>query len=302
MGLKDSSGEIAVACTRSATSDYFSAMGAHYIQGDRRDAGRDSDLLASQAGGVVNATAARAFWPHEPAIGKQLIAQFFGNTPFTVTAVVADIPDPAGRTHRPVIYLPFRAAPLRMWVVARFDRPAKLDRQPVRAFLHDLSPTVQQIDRDVRVANVSQLEGVFTASTLLPRIRTFVGASFASLALFLASAGIYGVLTFVANQRQREISIRMALGADRWRIICQVLSDGLKPVAAGLSLGIVAAAVSGKFATSMLAGTVLPGTLSAGAVAFLIAPVPVLIASLFALYFPAKRAASIPPAVALNSE
>lgn len=127
------------------------------------------------------------------------------------------------------------------------------------------------------------------------RSRRFV--SFGAVALLLAALGIFGLMAFLVAQRSREIAVRMAVGADRFRVIASVLKEAVLIACVGLGLGIVGAFFVGRGMQGALfgIGTIdLPGL---GTVALLL-----LIAALLASCIPAWRAATVEPMRVLNAE
>jgi ABC-type antimicrobial peptide transport system permease subunit len=121
--------------------------------------------------------------------------------------------------------------------------------------------------------------------------------SFAGLSLLLAAVGLYGVLSYLVTQRTPEIGIRMALGAERERVLRLMLSDGLRPALVGLAFGMVASV-----AITRLIRSVLYGTSPLDPTVFILAVLTLLLASSAACLVPAWRAARIDPMHALRSE
>jgi ABC-type antimicrobial peptide transport system permease subunit len=118
-----------------------------------------------------------------------------------------------------------------------------------------------------------------------------------ALALSLAAVGIYGVVSFAARQRTREIGIRSALGAPRTAMVRMVMGANLRVVAVGLALGTVLALLAGRLVSGLLYG-VAP----ADPALLIGAPAVLLSVALLASYFPARRAARVDPSIALRSE
>jgi putative ABC transport system permease protein len=120
-------------------------------------------------------------------------------------------------------------------------------------------------------------------------------ATFAAVALLLAAIGIYGVMSFVVAQRSHEVGLRMALGADRTRVVALIMRDGMKTALLGTILGGVGAYAVGRTMQGMWFGVGVfdPGRFAAVA-ATLIG------AALLACYVPARRAATVDPLVALR--
>jgi ABC-type antimicrobial peptide transport system permease subunit len=121
--------------------------------------------------------------------------------------------------------------------------------------------------------------------------------AFASVALLLAGAGLYGVLSYAVARRRGEIGVRIALGAGRKQVLGLVVRQAMQLVAAGLILGLAGAAAAGRLLGTVVYG-IRPGdpVILAGACCVLV------IAGIAAAYVPAARAASVDPAQALRSE
>ena len=156
---------------------------------------------------------------------------------------------------------------------------------------------VQELDSDLPLTQVGTLEAVVEDSVSQPRFVMTLMALFAVLALLLGTIGIYGVTSFVVSQRQHEIGIRKALGAEHGHVIGLVLKQGFVPIALGMIVGLLAAAASGRVLSSMLfeVSTTDPATYAG--VTLMLGVVAVL-----ALWLPARRAAKVDPMRALRSE
>ena len=160
-----------------------------------------------------------------------------------------------------------------------------------------LTSLVRQIDPTAATDGIATLSERVSSSVAEPRFAALVLTAFAVLALGLAATGLYGVLSYNVSERRREIGIRGALGARRADLLALVLRQGLTLTLGGLALGLLAAV----FAARLLAG-LLFGITPGDAVAFATAPVFLLPVAVAACLIPARRAASVDPAVALRSE
>ena len=129
------------------------------------------------------------------------------------------------------------------------------------------------------------------------RFRTVLFGSFAAVALLLAALGIYGVMSFVVAQRTHEIGLRMALGAERRRVVAQVLKEGMLAAGTGVALGLVGAYFVGRAMQGMWFGVGAIDPLAFGAVALAL-----LVSALLACLIPARRAASVDPLTALRKD
>jgi ABC-type antimicrobial peptide transport system permease subunit len=134
----------------------------------------------------------------------------------------------------------------------------------------------------------AQLQSVRTSATQI--------AAFAVVGLLLAITGLYGVLSYVVQQRTREIGVRSVLGADRARILGMVLSQAMALTLVGIAVGLVTAAAAMRLMTGLLYGTPTNDPVVYVAVSLLS-----LVVSVAASYVPARRASRVDPAIALRS-
>jgi ABC-type antimicrobial peptide transport system permease subunit len=134
-------------------------------------------------------------------------------------------------------------------------------------------------------------------NTFLDRMISTLAASFATLATVLAAVGLYGVLAYTVAQRRREIGVRIALGAERGRVVRQVVGQGGAVAALGVALGVPGAFAAGRLLAASLAGV-------SGASAPLLAGVAatLLLVALSAAWAPAWRASRVDPTTALRAE
>ena len=241
---------------------------------------------------VVSELTARTMWPGGNAVGRQFTRG--GNTekPFTVIGVVKDArtislssPDPM------MVYVPY-------WY--RCDNSGGLlirTRQDPGTMASAIRNAIWSVNSDVSVPEVRSLGGVITASVANRRFEMDLLLAFAISALLLAGLGVYGVVTYSVVQREREIGLRMALGAQRTAIYGMVLRDGLLPVLAGAVIGVGIAFALARLVRSLLF-EVSPynPAIVAGAIGVLVA------VGIVACLLPARRAASIEPMQALRTE
>jgi len=156
---------------------------------------------------------------------------------------------------------------------------------------------VQALDPDQPVASISTMETNIATSLAARRLIMTLLATFAALALILASVGLYGVMALTVTQRTRELGIRMALGAARSDVFRLVLSHGALLVSIGIVLGLL-----GAIAASHALQAVLYGVGPLDLPAFAMAIVGLAFIALFACFLPARRATRVDPVVALRSE
>jgi putative ABC transport system permease protein len=129
------------------------------------------------------------------------------------------------------------------------------------------------------------------------RFNMLLLAVFAGLALVLAAVGIYGVISYSVAQREREVGIRMALGAQAGDVLALIVRQGMRPALLGLFAGVLVAAAMTRFMRNFLFQVSAIDPFVFGAVAFVLT----LVAALACL-IPARRATRVDPAVALRSE
>ena len=279
------------ALTSRAGPRYFEAMGIPLLAGRTF---RPEDGGAEEGGILVSQALAQRLWPGETALGRTLI---FGRdeagTSGTVLGVVGDVyyEDLVGQP-RPHIYRPLVGTGSRRRFLVMSMAPGVRPQGMVERVREALRP----VDPDLPVGLRPMVEIVRESTGLWAISSMFLGV-FGAVALALAALGIYGVISFSVVQRQKEIGLRLALGASAPRLQRRILSEGLRLTAMGLALGIVLAAGTGVLLSSLLLGVrpLDPVTLAASLGIF--AVVAALSSAL-----PARRAASIDPARIMRAE
>jgi putative ABC transport system permease protein len=274
--------------------DYFRTMGIPFRRGrDFSPAdGPDAPPVA-----IVNETLARKFFPDGNAVGRHIL--FGAPDPknpdahwMTIVGIIGDVRTGAlDLPPMPQFYRPeMQDGNGRMFVVLRTMREPTSMARVVLCIVHQLDP--QQ-----PVFHVSTMENHVAQTLGQPRFRTTLLSFFASVALFLAALGVYGVVAHAAVQRTKEIGIRIALGADAARVITAILRESLRPIAAGIVLGIAGTAMLTRFLSSVLYH-VKPD--DPGAVAWSVALMAIVGAAACGL--PAIRASRVDPVIALRQE
>jgi putative ABC transport system permease protein len=269
---------------------YFETMGI------RLHAGRDftdEDLTHQRRVVVVDEAFARAAWPGGDPIGRTLHLADRQNAPtLTVIGVVGHVLAETLRdAGRPQVYLPYHEYALfDMAVVVRAAGDPLLLASPIRREIDALGGN--------RPVHTIRLMDAYVADTLAEsRFALVLLGIFAGLALTLSAIGIYGVISYTAAQRTREIGVRVALGATRVDILRLVFGDGLRSAAAGVALGLAASLALTRYLGALLfeVGPTDPITLVA--VSALLMAV-----ALLACYVPARRAGRLEASVALRAE
>jgi ABC-type antimicrobial peptide transport system permease subunit len=152
-------------------------------------------------------------------------------------------------------------------------------------------------DSEVPLHNVSSMTEILDRSLWTRRATSWLIATFSGAALLLATAGLYGVISYSVGERTREISIRMAVGARHAQVGRQVVRDGMTLVGVGVVLGLVLSLAAARLVSGILVGVSATDPAVYAAVTGLL----VVVAGM-ANYFPARRAASLDPIRALRSE
>ncbi len=247
---------------------------------------------------VVAERTARFLWPHGDAIGKRLRHPGSGKW-LTVVGVVADqgaVTGPgAGRDMAGLqLFLPTSETRLfqRRGLLVRVAPGVNAD-----GVLANMTSVLRSIDRTIPITLAKTEVAIIHDDQAQPRFVTMILTVFAALALFLASFGLYGVISYAVAQRVREIGIRMALGAESTDIIRLVLGNGARLAAIGAITGILAS-----IAASRVMRGVLYGVSPLDPMVFVAMPTLLMTVALVATYLPARRAARGDPVIALRAE
>ena len=274
---------------------YFSSIGATIREG-REIA--ETDTASSVPVAVINATMARKYFPGEDPIGKRVGV---GNPKFplrTVVGVIADIKHSSLREAASAeMFVPYTQNDIRVWpsmqsmqfVVRTKADPASLSLQIRRI--------VRSIDAGIPVADLTTLHEIVDSSMTAERFSMLLLSAFGLLALLLAAIGIYGVISWSVMQQTAEIGIRIALGAQRKRILLMVLGQGARLAGAGIGIGIVIA-----FATTRLMARFLYGVQPTDPATFVAVSLLLAAIAMLASYLPARRAVHIDPMKAMRQE
>jgi putative ABC transport system permease protein len=270
---------------RSASPGYFRAMGIALIRGR---VFTDGDGASSPPVAVIDEQAAR-YWVSGDPIGARISIDnpdVWREIVGVVRSVRHDALDTAPRG---TVYFPLAQRPTTtvFAVVNTVDDPEDA-ASSARA-------TVRALDPELPVYDVSSLEHRLSDSLGRRRLAMWLLVAFGTLALTLAAIGVYGVVAYDVGQRKQEIGIRMALGADRGRVVHMILASGMTLTMIGIALGVVLAAAMASFAARLLfeVSPYDPITYVAFA-AVLIAT------AIAAAYIPARRATKVDPMTALR--
>lgn len=272
--------------TNTIDVDYFKTMQIPLLQGR---AFSPADQEGSLPVVVINEDLARRSWPHRDAIGNYL--RLSGDTVRRqiVGVVKTSNYTTLGEAPQPCLYLPLRQSPggsANLYVRSAGDPSLVLTE--VQRVIKDVGPSVQVTDVRTGAKLVNQV--LWNARIVLGMLGIF-----GLLALALASVGLYGILAYSVRSRQREIGVRMALGASRFDVLRLVLRQGMMLVAIGVSLGLAISLLVGRAFSRMLFGLSPADPLS-----LLGASAALLLVAALACYLPALAASRMDPMRALR--
>jgi len=164
-----------------------------------------------------------------------------------------------------------------------------------------LTPAIRDaiwsVDKDQPILQVAMMDDLLAASEAQRRFALILFETFGLVALALAAAGIYGVLSYTVTERTREIGVRLALGAERRNVVSLILRHGLKLTLSGIGLGLLMALAATRLLTNLLYGVSATDPSIFGSVAIVL-----IVVALLACYLPARRATRIDPLLALRHE
>jgi predicted permease len=274
---------------RIASEGYFRAMGIRLVRGRLFE---PSDTADAPHVAVISESLAEARWPDQDPIGRFVQ---FGNMDgdlrgFRIVGIVSDVREAAlERVPEPLFYGYYKQRMAsRFTIVAQTGRTAQVAlaaQQLVRRADPDLPLQVRTIEQALDRA----LAGRRFSLTLI--------GLFSTLALVLATLGVYGLISYLVAERTREIGIRLALGADPGDVLRLVLGRAALLAGVGVAAGIAGAAGL----TRLIAG-MLFGVTPTDPIAFLAVPLVTLAAVLLASYVPARRAMRVSPVTAMTAE
>jgi putative ABC transport system permease protein len=270
--------------------EYLETLGINVQQGRGFEPTDEAD---TQRVVIIDSAMAQRYFPGEQAAGKTLsVATPAGDTNVVIVGVVNAVKTdgPVG-VARPDIYFNFLQFPQNQFYV---HVRTPLATSAAEAIIRQ---TVKAIDADVPVTDVATMEQVTSEPSAARRFPLGLLSGFAALALVLAGVGIYAVTVYSVAQRTREIGVRMALGAPPRSVVRLVLRQGFGPIAVGLVIGLIGAALTA-FAMRTLLFDVAPLDVPTFAIVSLLLAAIAAVACLL----PARRATKVDPLIALRAE
>ena len=254
---------------------------------------------------IVNEKLAALVWPGQDPIGKRLKWGAVGSQApwLTVVGVIGNVADgPIGAEPSIHAYEPFR----QMSDVFLNGAVSQFGRDVTAAILADGDPRalsalvrleISKLDPELAIESIQLMDDRVREVVAPQRFSTLLVGVFAGIALLLASVGLYGLLAFTMAQRQKEIGVRLALGAERRAVMGMVIGQGARLVAVGLAIGLL-----GSLALTRLVASMLYQSNPYDLQAFAMIPSVLVPAALLACAIPAWRASRVDPIKVLRSE
>ncbi|HVR95039.1 MAG TPA: ABC transporter permease [Thermoanaerobaculia bacterium] len=282
-------GEVPQAGRRLVSPGYFTAMGIPLVKGRPFSA---IDRAGKPGVAIVNESLARRAWPNEDPVGKRIsVDKPEAGKWLTVVGVAKDIrhtdlqSEPA-----PELYQPFSQRPwFAVVLILRTDRDSGSLVPWVRQEVLHLDPRMPLYD-------IQTMEQRLATSLSRQRFSLFVLGVLSAIGLFLAAVGIYSVMAYIVSQRKHDLSVRMAIGAQRGDILGLVMRQGMRLVMTGIAVGVGLALVLTRMIAALLYQVTPTDPLTFAGVALLMAGVAAL-----ANYVPAWRATRLNPIIALRA-
>jgi putative ABC transport system permease protein len=248
---------------------------------EARDVPADAEQVC-----IIDEQFAKRFWPNGDAVGKHL----WGDPAhkITIVGVVGTVKQYGLDIEGRVVF--YRPGVFGNYQVARTSGDSAVVGAAMIRKLHELDPTMTVFDVQTMTERVS-------GSLARQRFSTLMLGAFSLFALLLAVVGVYGVLSNLVSQSTRDIGLRIALGAERGRIVLMVLRHAFELTITG-----VAAGLAGAWALTRVMASLLFGVSATDAPTFVLVPLALLATALVAAYVPAHRAMRVDPVIALRDE
>jgi predicted permease len=282
--------------------DYLRTMGMQLLQGRFLT---EHDDTKSPCVAVIDSNFARSFFPDGKPIGHTITAGFAAFGPCAIVGIVNHVTyarlQDSGPADQYQAYYSLYQDP-DQWVPFNYPDASIIVRTPLdaRTLIPAIRAAVYQDSNDQPIYNVQTMQQIISNSMSEQRFPMMLLGAFAGLALLLASVGIYGMISYSVAQRVQEIGIRMALGADKARVLRLFVGQELKLVLSGIAIGTIGALMLTRTLKSfshLLYGVGTQDPLTFAAVSIVLIAVAAL-----AGYIPSRRATKVDPMVALRYE
>ncbi|HEX6536092.1 MAG TPA: ABC transporter permease [Gemmatimonadaceae bacterium] len=265
---------------------YFHALGVPVLAG--REYTRDDDSRVPWRL-VVNQAFAKKFFPDRPAVGRTLT---IGDEHVPIIGVVGDIrQESVDEPARPTVYVHYLQNPR-----SQVNLVVRTRGEPL-AMARAVRDAIWSVDRSQTITSIFTLADAASEAVARPRLLTTLLGLFGVLGLLIGGIGLYGVLAYLVTHRQREIGVRVALGADAGSVLRMIVRRGMGLAGLGLIAGLAGAAALTRFMRSVLFGVEATDPLTFALVALVLLGVAFL-----ASWIPARRAAHVDPLIAMRAE
>jgi putative ABC transport system permease protein len=285
------------AAFRMVTPEYFETLGMRILKGRGFT---EQDVAGNLRVAMVNENFANRYFSGVDPLAQRILVEELipGRTQlgppieWQIVGVFNNVRLGRGlRSDYPEIYVPFWQSPWPQASVA-----VRTAGDP-KSLTRSIAAAIHSIDPDLPLAEVTTLEQIVSELLAIDRFGALLYQSFATLALLLATVGIYGLMSFAVSQRIQEIGVRMALGAGRTQVFGLILREGAILALVGVGFGLAGAYMVGRAMQATLYGV---GAMDIGV--FSAVAVTLLVAALLACFFPARHACKVDPIVALRQE
>jgi putative ABC transport system permease protein len=286
--------------------DYFQAMGIPLLQGrDFTEQDNREHLRGNPSGNdwgaglnsiIIDEEFAKRYWPNQNPLGQRVRLPWGERAKqpvMTIVGVVGRIKENRLSEQGGMVqaYFPMYQQPLQNMAVV-----VKTTTEPA-AMLMAMRQQVSQLDPALPIFEINTMKEMRDHNVAPDRLNLVLLSGFAALALILAIIGLYGLLAFTVAQRQREIGIRMALGAQRFDVLNLVVGQGMRLILAGVVIGLL-----GSFALTRVLAGVLFKVEPTDPLTLVTVTFSLCVVALLACYIPARRATKVDPMVALRFE
>jgi predicted permease len=286
----------------------YVAPGFFRTAGTRIIAGREltwPEIYDLRPVAIVSENLARELWGSpSAALGKRL--REFSSMPwYEVVGVVQDVRENGVHESAPaIVYWPSMMndmfGPGSNDATRTVTFVVRSDRAGTESFLNEIQQAVWSVNSNLPLASVRTMQEIYGQSLARTSFTLVMLAIAGAMALVLGIIGIYGVISYAVSQRTREIGIRLALGAEKTRILRMVIREGLQLAVAGIAVGVVVALLLARMLSAF--SQLLYGVQATDPITFATVSATLTAVAALACYLPARRAASIEPMQALRTE
>ena len=282
-------GELPSADWRFVSPGYFSTMGIP-IRGKDFSFHDDESKWPTT---IISEAAARVYFPGQDAVGRQIRLGSIGNRIRTVIAVAGDVRAfGLDREPRPMVYYSIRNS--RSWNTNTVVWRSAGDPATHAAAIRDI---VRRIDPAVALFDLRTLDDMLANTLAARRFNMYLLVVFASVSLFLAAIGLFGVMAYLVSQRTREIGIRVALGATANDVLRLIFGRGVGLAVAGAAIGVASA-----FWLTRMMQSLVFAVSTTDPITFAAVPALLILVALLACFVPARRAVQVDPVRALRAD